>query len=115
DLEADAELNRWLDDGGGRPVVFFGYDRMPIAEPETVLHTVAAMAEQSGIRAVVAAGDLPLPADREWPASVYVAAAVDYRTLFPRCACAVHHGGAEMTHWAASAGIPSIAVSAFPD
>lgn len=115
DAQAELEIRRWLDDGGERSLIFFGYDRMPIPDPEAVTATVTAIAEQLGIRAVIAAGDLPIPAEREMPESVCVAATVDYRALFPLCACAVHHGGSEMTHMAAAAGIPSVVVSAFAD
>ncbi len=116
DAQAEVELRRWLDEGGDRPLVFFGYDRMPLPDMGTVTAMVASIAKQLDIRAVVATGDLPnAAASPESPESVYIAAAVDCRGLFPRCACAVHHGGAEMTHLAAAAGIPSIVVSAFDE
>jgi sterol 3beta-glucosyltransferase len=36
--------------------------------------------------------------------------AVDHRTLFPRAAVVVHHGGAGTTHATAAAGVPSVVV-----
>lgn len=36
--------------------------------------------------------------------------AIDHRSLFPRSAAVVHHGGAGTTHTAAAAGVPSVVV-----
>jgi sterol 3beta-glucosyltransferase len=36
--------------------------------------------------------------------------AVDHRSLFPRAALVVHHGGAGTTHAAVAAGVPSVVV-----
>jgi UDP:flavonoid glycosyltransferase YjiC (YdhE family) len=35
---------------------------------------------------------------------------IDHRSLFPRAACVVHHGGAGTTHAACAAGVPSVVV-----
>lgn len=114
DVQAEFEWRRWLDDHGNRPLVYFGLDRMPISDTVAAVSMVASIARKLDIRAIVATGDLPIPAGNpEMREFVHIAATVDCRALFPRCACAVHHGGAEMTHLAAEAGIPSVVVSAF--
>lgn len=111
---AEPDWRRWLEDGAERPLVYFGYDRLPAPDANAVLSMVGALAKQLGIRAIVETGGLPNAAvSPDAQEAVFAAPSFDCRALFPYCACAVHHGGAEMTHTAAEAGIPSVIVSAF--
>jgi UDP:flavonoid glycosyltransferase YjiC (YdhE family) len=92
---------------GPRPVaVTFG--SMAFADPERITGIVVEALQRAGLRGVVqagAAGIRPPAAEGILPAET-----LDHRSLFPRVAAVVHHGGAGTTHSVAAAGVPSIVV-----
>lgn len=47
--------------------------------------------------------------------TLFVVGEVDHQSLLPRCAAAVHHGGAGTTHTSLAAGTPTLVCSVFAD
>ncbi|SDF22324.1 UDP:flavonoid glycosyltransferase YjiC, YdhE family [Blastococcus aurantiacus] len=107
----DPDLAGWLDEGP--PPVFVGFGSMPVTDPAAALDRVRAVCTRLGLRALVGAG---------WSAftgagddRVRVAGVLDHDAVLPRCAAAVHHGGAGTTSAVVSAGLPSLVCSVFAD
>jgi sterol 3beta-glucosyltransferase len=109
----DPALVEWL--GQGSAPVYFGLGSMPVRDPAAMLKTVGAVASACGVRALVGAGWSRLEAARDLPEHVRIVGAVDHGWLLPRCAAAVHHGGAGTTHAALAAGLPAVVTSVFAD
>ena len=101
---SDPDLDAWL--AAGSPPVYWGFGSMPVADPRATLELVRAVSRQLGVRSLVCAGWSEFAADAD--PQVRVFGAVDHRTVFPRCAAAVHHGGAGTTAAALRAGTPSL-------
>ena len=96
-----AELDAFLADGGAPVVITFGsMDGAPAAS----LHDAIRALLDSG-RRVVLQGNAPISSP-----SLATIGAIDHRSLFPRAAAVVHHGGAGTTHAACAAGVPSVVV-----
>jgi UDP:flavonoid glycosyltransferase YjiC (YdhE family) len=49
------------------------------------------------------------------PESIFMIQSADHESLFPRCSCLIHHGGAGTTHITMESGTPSIICSTFAD
>lgn len=113
----DAELDAWLTDG--EPPVYFGFGSMPITEPRAALAMISETTERLGVRALVSAGWGRLAAEETELDSlgqhVRATGTVDHDAVLPRCAAAVHHGGAGTTAAAVGAGVPSVVCSVFAD
>jgi sterol 3beta-glucosyltransferase len=107
----DPALAAWLDDGP-RPV-YVGFGSMPVTEPAAALDQVRTVCARLGLRALVGAGwsSFATGADDR----VRVVAAMDHDAVLPRCAAAVHHGGAGTTAAVVAAGLPSLVCSVFAD
>jgi len=92
---------------GPRPVaVTFG--SMAFSDPERLTAIVVEALHRSGLRGVIQAGAAGLrPAATE---GILPVEALDHRSLFPRVAAVVHHGGAGTSYTAAAAGVPSVVV-----
>jgi UDP:flavonoid glycosyltransferase YjiC (YdhE family) len=93
----------------GPPPVAIGFGSMSSRDAEATTRLALAAAEQARQRVVLLAGwggmssaDLP-----DW---AFLTDAVPHSWLFPRCALAVHHGGAGTTGAAVRAGVPSVVV-----
>ncbi|TWE07952.1 glycosyltransferase [Rudaeicoccus suwonensis] len=99
----DTGLGSWLSDG--KPCVYWGFGSMPVKDPRATVALIREVSTHLGVRALVAAGWSDLADATE--ADVRIVDAVDHRTVFPRCAAAVHHGGAGTTAATLRAGIPS--------
>jgi sterol 3beta-glucosyltransferase len=100
-------LLAFLDDGP--PPLYLGYGSMVDADAAGTIALVAALCRGAGVRAIVCRGwsaTVPVP---DVPGLLVIDGAPHGR-LLPRCACAIHHGGAGTTHAAASAGIPQLVV-----
>ncbi|MEH3154842.1 MAG: glycosyltransferase [Gordonia paraffinivorans] len=105
-------IDDWLDDGD--PPVYVGFGSMPLPNPVASYgHLLAAIAGQDR-RVLLCAGPNG-PAAREAVAAagvpdgaVCVTDAVDHRRVLPRCAAAVHHGGAGTTAACLRAGTPMV-------
>lgn len=95
-------------EAGPRPVCI-GFGSMLEDDPARLTGLVLDAVARSGQRAVLVSGWGAL-AERSLPESVYRVESIPYDWLFPRCAAAVHHGGAGTTALALRAGIPAVAV-----
>lgn len=116
DVDADAALPPALADflAAGEPPVYLGFGSMPDQDPSAAAELLLTAARRVGRRAVLSSGWSGLsPADTT--DDVLVVGDVPHRALFPRCAAAVHHGGAGTTAAAVLAGIPSVVVPFFAD
>lgn len=93
----------------GPPPVYLGLGSPQQGEPERATAALAEGARCFGGRAIVRSlGAAHPPGSRD--GDVLFIGAVDHRALFPRCAAALHHGGAGTSHAAARAGIPSVVI-----
>ena len=100
------EVNTFLTAGPPPAVVTFG--SMAFSDPARLGGVVAEALRSAGLRGIVqagAAGIAPQASDVLLPIGE-----VDHRSLFPRAAVVVHHGGAGTSHAVAAAGVPSVVV-----
>ena len=103
-------LNEWL--GAGDPPAFFTFGSTYVADPAERLAVIARVCRSLGLRCLVvtgwglSGGDLPTGPD------LRVVSYTDYDVVLPRCAIAVHHGGATITAAGVRAGIPAMVCSA---
>lgn len=104
-------LQDWLD--AGPPPVFLGFGSMPVLDADQTLELLRAALSEVGMRAVIGAGwsNLPIGGD----AQLFRVGVVNYEALFPRCAAAVHHGGAGTAHASMRAGVPTLVCSVLAD
>lgn len=113
----DAELDAWLD--AGEPPIYLGFGSMPITDPAATLAMVRQVAADLGRRALVSAGWGRLAAlGAEAPHSDDLrceSGNLDHVRLLPRCAAAVHHGGAGTIAASTRAGVPTVVCSLFAD
>ena len=105
------ELDDWLQ--AGSAPVFLGFGSMPVLDGAGLLRTVRAMLAELGVRGILAAGWSELDAASD--DTLFVVGEVDHQSLLPRCAAAVHHGGAGTTHASLAAGTPTLICSVFAD
>ena len=103
ETELDPAANAWLD-AGPRPT-FFGFGSMPVQDPQRTLTDIATAAERTGTRALVSAGWSNLNAT-DTP-TLLVRRTFDHARVMPRCAGALHHGGAGTTAASLTAGLPT--------
>jgi sterol 3beta-glucosyltransferase len=109
----DPELQTWLD--AGDPPVFFGFGSMPVQHPAAIGAMITQVSQGLGVRALISAGWGRLPALEPAHPEVRVIGAVDHSAVFPRCAAAVHHGGAGTVAASLGAAIPTVVCSVFAD
>lgn len=103
ETELDAASTAWLDNG--QPPFFFGFGSMPVLDPQRTLADIATAAERTGTRALVSAGWSNLNTT-DTP-TLLVRRAFDHARVMPRCAGAIHHGGAGTTAASLTAGLPT--------
>lgn len=101
----DAELEEWLT--AGDPPVFFGFGSMPVADPAALFSVVQQVCAELDVRGLVGAGWTDV-ATADATDRVRVVGPVDHTLLLPRCAAAVHHGGAGTTAASVGAGLPTV-------
>lgn len=111
DVGIPAELGSWLE--AGPPPVFFGFGSMPVLDPGAMLDTIRATLNNLGARGIVAAGWSEL--NEAGDESLFIVDEVDHQSLLPRCAAAVHHGGAGTTAASLTAGTPTLICSVLAD
>ncbi|MGD0454215.1 MAG: glycosyltransferase [Solirubrobacteraceae bacterium] len=106
-----SELDDWLE--AGEPPVFLGFGSMPVLDEAALLRAVRATLADLGMRGILAAGwsNLETAGDD----TLFVVGDVDHQSLLPRCAAAVHHGGAGTTYAGLAAGLPTLVCSVFFD
>jgi sterol 3beta-glucosyltransferase len=105
------ELEDWL--AAGPPPVFLGFGSMPVLDERAMLRTVREALAALGVRGILAAGWSEL--DAAGDETLYVVDEVDHVSLLPRCAAAVHHGGAGTIAASAGAGLPTLVCSVWWD
>ncbi|MFF2557601.1 glycosyltransferase [Nocardia sp. NPDC058058] len=102
-------LARWL--RAGEPPVYAGFGSMPVADPDSVRQLVREVGRRAN-RRVLLTGSMFEP---ELTPELAVLPQVDHRAVLPRCAVAIHHGGAGTTAAALRAGVPSVICSVQAD
>ncbi|MFB8007907.1 glycosyltransferase [Nocardia sp. NPDC056000] len=102
-------LARWL--RAGEPPVYAGFGSMPVADPRSVRQLVREVGRRQR-RRVLLTGNMFEP---ELSPELAVLPQVDHRAVLPRCAVAIHHGGAGTTAAALRAGVPSVICSVQAD
>jgi sterol 3beta-glucosyltransferase len=112
EASVNTDLAAWLD--AGDPPVFFGFGSMPVLDPAAALAMIREVSQRLGVRALVGAGWSDLASDPT-AADVFVAKSFDHAEVLPRCAAAVHHGGAGTTQTVMRAGIPAVVAHVFAD
>ncbi|MEU4745099.1 glycosyltransferase [Actinosynnema sp. NPDC023658] len=105
-------LTDFLD--AGEPPVYLGFGSMRDPDPSAATDLLLTAARRVGRRAVLLSGWSGLH-QADTSDDVLVVDDVAHRALFPRCAAAVHHGGAGTTAAAVLAGVPSVVVPFFAD
>ncbi|MFC8046329.1 glycosyltransferase [Nocardia sp. NPDC057353] len=108
---ADAALADWL--AAGEPPVFVSFGSMPLTDPEAVIGIVRTACRRAGHRVLFAIGERRGP-DPHDP-GVYFVGPTDHSALLPRCAAAIHHGGAGTTAATLRAGLPTLICSITAD
>ena len=101
------DLSAFLDRGA--PPVYLGFGSMPDATPEKTTASILEAAHRHGVRVVLSSGWAEL-GKGEIDERAFVVGPVSHAALLPRCALAVHHGGAGTTAAVARAGIPQVIV-----
>jgi sterol 3beta-glucosyltransferase len=91
----------------GDPPVSVGFGSMIGSDPARLAEVVVEAARRVGVRTILAAGWGALTGATS-AADVLVVDDIDYRSLFPRVAAVVHHGGAGTTGAAFAAGRPQV-------
>ncbi|MCB9794871.1 MAG: glycosyltransferase family 1 protein [Alphaproteobacteria bacterium] len=106
------ELEAFLQ--AGPPPIYLGFGSMTSGSPGQVTAWGAQVAERLGCRVILGAGWAGLGGG-ELPEDVLVIDAAPHLLLFPRCAGAIHHGGAGTTAAALRSGVPQWVVPHFKD
>jgi UDP:flavonoid glycosyltransferase YjiC (YdhE family) len=101
-----AELDAFL--AAGPPPVVVSFGSMAVEDPAALGRAVRDGIVAAGMRGVVQAevGGISGASD----GAVMFTGAADHRSLFPRAAVVVHHGGSGTSHAAARAGVPQVVV-----
>ncbi|UGT41398.1 glycosyltransferase [Nocardia yamanashiensis] len=108
-IAGDAALNQWL--GAGSAPVYAGFGSMPVADPAATARMLREVCERRGMRLLLAGNMFRGGIEGD----VAVVTQVDHQAVLPRCAVAVHHGGAGTTAAALRAGVPSVICSVQAD
>jgi sterol 3beta-glucosyltransferase len=112
DYEPAAELAAFLD--RGPPPVYVGLGSIIDRERDQMTRIVIEAMDTAGQRAILQSGWADL-GSRQMPDSILLVDDVPHDWLFPRCAAAVHHGGAGTTAVGLRAGLPTVVVPFFFD
>lgn len=107
-----SDLEDWL--ACGPPPVYLGFGSMPVLDERSMLRTIRGALRTLGARGILASGWSEIDATGD--EMLFVArGSLDHQSLFPRCAAAVHHGGAGTTTASLAAGTPTLIPSVFLD
>ncbi|MDB5083338.1 MAG: glycosyl transferase, family 28 [Bacilli bacterium] len=108
------DLAEWLE--RGQAPIYFGFGSLPVLEPQKMIDMVLDITQSLNTRAILASGWSNMTAGgTPLPDSVFMIKSADHVSLFPRCSCVIHHGGAGTTHTALESGTPSIICSTYGD
>ena len=94
----------------GKPPISIGFGSMTMRDPEKLVNMFSDAVSEAGERAIFLSGWAKLGANMDLPDNIFCADHVPHNWLFPRCAAAIHHGGAGTFAMATKSGIPSIVV-----
>jgi sterol 3beta-glucosyltransferase len=100
----DPELDRFL---VGGEVLYAGFGSMALGDPAARGRAVVEAARAAGLRVLAATGWGGLAVPDSLGDDVLVRRAVPHHAVLPRCAVAVHHGGAGTVHAVVRAGVRS--------
>ncbi|MCM6775221.1 glycosyltransferase [Nocardia sp. CDC159] len=107
----DAALSDWLATGGAP--VYAGFGSMPVGDARATIDMVRAACRRLGRRLLFVTGSNAV--EPRFTDDLAIVRAVDHSTVLPRCAVAIHHGGAGTTAAALRAGVPSVVCSFLAD
>lgn len=112
--KSPADLEQWLN--AGPPPVFLGFGSMPVLDPQRFTDDAIRITKALKTRAVINAdwkskGRIT----QDTPDHIFFVDAVNHDWLLPKCAAAVHHGGAGTTSASLTAGLPTMVCSLFAD
>ena len=111
---SDPQLDEWLADG--RPPAYVGFGSMPVLDPEATMGMITRVADRLDMRVLVGSGWSEWRAPEGAGDRIRVASGVlDFDEVLPRCAVAVHHGGAGTVAAGVAAGIPTVVCSVVAD
>ena len=95
----------------GEKPVYVGFGSMGNGlQAERITKDIVEAIRKTGVRAILATGFGGLHHLPELPDEIHVLEAAPHSWLFPRCAMAIHHGGAGTTAEGFRAGIPMVIV-----
>jgi UDP:flavonoid glycosyltransferase YjiC (YdhE family) len=106
----DTEVGEWLD--AADPPAFFTFGSTFIPDPAERLAVIGRVCRSLGLRGLVVTGWGLSGGDLAAAPELRIVPYADYDVVLPRCAIAVHHGGATVTAAAVRAGIPAMVCSA---
>jgi UDP:flavonoid glycosyltransferase YjiC (YdhE family) len=114
DWQPDPELKNFL--ASEHPPIYVGFGSMgnPTKNQETAEMVLKAL-DETGQRAVMAAGWSGLGLDHQLPDNVFLLKSVPHEWLFPKMAAIVHHGGSGTTGAGLRSGVPNVVVPHFGD
>ncbi|GAA1481468.1 glycosyltransferase [Gordonia sinesedis] len=104
DAPADDGLSAWIDNGD--PPVYVGFGSMLPRNPDALAAAIRTAAAELDLRLLVAGGWSDFMSGMA-DARVRAVGHVDHDTVLPRCAAAVHHGGAGSLAAGLRAGLPT--------
>ncbi|MFI5775499.1 glycosyltransferase [Nocardia sp. NPDC051570] len=107
----DARLSDWLAAGG--PPVYAGFGSMPVGDGAATIELLRAACRRLGRRLLFVTGSNAV--ETGFTAELAIVRSVDHSTVLPRCAVAIHHGGAGTTAAALRAGVPQVVCSFLAD
>ncbi|MFF0488516.1 glycosyltransferase [Nocardia sp. NPDC004068] len=109
--QVDKELSAWL--AAGDAPVYAGFGSMPVGEVDATLELMRNACRRVGRRLLYVSGSRGV--EPRLTEELAVVRGVDHAAVLPRCAVAIHHGGAGTTAAALRAGIPSVVCSFLAD
>jgi sterol 3beta-glucosyltransferase len=108
------DLDQWL--ARGQAPIYFGFGSLPVLEPQKMVAMVIDITKSLNTRAIIASGWSDISSNgTSLPDSIFMIQSADHESLFPRCSCVIHHGGAGTTHTTLESGTPSIICSTYAD
>jgi sterol 3beta-glucosyltransferase len=106
----DTEVAEWLD--AGDPPAFFTFGSTYTSDPAELLAAIGRVCRSLGLRGLVVTGWGLSGGNLSAVPELRVVSYADYDVVLPRCAIAVHHGGATITAAGVRAGLPAMVCSA---
>ena len=95
----------------GPAPIYLGFGSVIVPDPDAVTQMILSAVQRVGCRAIVGQGWTGLGRNvTNLPRNVIFLGTSPHRTLFPRMAGIVHHGGSGTTHNAARAGVPQAVI-----